>query len=241
MMNSFTKYLVIIFLFAFCAISDHQNALAQDQKAFDYPSAITPGDWRFSLGWASISMPSDIVLESSVIRWPLIKFAAQVGLPSNFILDGMLSTEVLTNHLELGGRWIYAFSDNIHASVEYSLAYFYGQLELAGYDTKIYGWLSYPSLGIGYNFDQFTITASGTISFINSLSSVSGGIETAFNSNRFNGFYYRVSLEQPFYKNTSLGLAFQMNYLRMYYPQWPLFPAIDRYYWIPEFQIWFTL
>ncbi|MFI5406285.1 MAG: hypothetical protein ACHQ1D_07200 [Nitrososphaerales archaeon] len=224
-----------------CCLINLNYSFAQKPKTFDYPSAISPGDWRFSLGWASISMPSDIVLESSVIRWPLIKFAAQTGLPSNFVLDAMLSTELLTNHIELGGRWIYEFDENFHANAELSLAYFFGKLEGAGYDTKINGWFSYPSLGVGYDFGELTLTAIGTICFINKLTSTSGEVETSFNTNRFNGFFYRISLEQPFYKTTTIGLAFQLNHFKMYYPQWPLFPALDRYYWIPEVQIWLTL
>ncbi|MBE0571777.1 MAG: hypothetical protein IH618_09565 [Ignavibacteriaceae bacterium] len=236
-MKLFIRFFLIIITVVYC--SDY--LYSQKPSTLDYPSAMTPGDWRFSLGWASISMPSDIVLESSVIRWPLIKFGAQMGLPSNFVMDAMLSTELLTNHIELGGRWVYEFNDNFHASAEYSLAYFFGKLEGAGYDTKIHGWFSYPSLGVGYDFGELTLTAIGTICFINSLTSTSGEVETSFNTNRFNGFNYRIALEQPFYKTTTIGLAFQLNYFKMYYPQWPLFPALDRYYWIPEMQIWLTL
>jgi hypothetical protein len=240
-MKSFTKLYRILTGLIFCTLIGQQTIIAQNHVTLDFPAKMTPYDWRFSLGYSSISMPSDIVLESSVLRWPLIKFSAQMGLPNNFIVDAMLSTEVLTNHLEVGGRWVYNINDNLHVNAEYSLAYFYGQLEQTGYDTKIHGWVSYPSLGIGYDFDGLTLTAIGAISFTNSLSSASGGVETIFNQNRYNGFYYRVSLEQPFFKNTSIGLAFQMNYFKFYYPQWALFPAIDRYYWIPEFQLWLTL
>lgn len=240
-MNKFRMFYRTLTTIIFCILIGQQSIIAQNPVTLDFPAKMTPYEWRFSLGYSSISMPSDIVLESSVLRWPLIKFAAQMGLPNNFIVDAMLSTEVLTNHLEVGGRWIYYIDDNLHVNAEYSLAYFYGQLEQAGYDTKIHGWFSYPSIGIGYDFDALTLTAIGAISFTNSLSSSSGGVETIFNQNRYNGFYYRISLEQPFFKNTSIGLAFQMNYLKFYYPQWALFPAIDRYYWIPEFQFWLTL
>ena len=243
-MNSLSKYVRLSAILFFCFLITPSSILSQQKPiTLDYPDTITPWNWRFSLGMASISLPSDIVLETATIRWPLIKFTAQMGLPSNFVMQTRLSTEILTNHIELGGKWIYKFNDKLHASVEYSLAYFYGQLEQEelGYLTKIYGFFSYPALGIGYDFGTLTLTAIGTISFINSLTSTSAGVETLFDTNRFNGFFYRVSLEQPFYKNTTIGIAFQMNYLKIYYPEWPLFPAIDRYYWIPELQIWLTL
>ena len=240
-MKRIIKLLLFLPILIICFLLNLQDSYGQKPETLDYPAAMTPLDWKFSLGMSSIAMPTDIVLETSSIRWPLFRFVAQMGLPSNFVLNARISTEIVTNHFQLGGKWIYEFSDKLHANVEYSLAYFFGQLKITGYDTDVHGWISYPSLGIGYDFGELTLTAIGTISFVNSLTSTSGGVETSFNANRFNGFFYRISLEQLFFKNTTIGLAFQMNYLRFYYPEWPLFPSFDRYYWIPELQVWLTL
>jgi len=186
-------------------------------------------------------MPYDIALEGATINWPLIKFNAVMGLPENFLLDGEIATEVITNQFKLGGRWVYLFNDNLHADVGYGLAFLYGQLKQVGYNTTISGWNSYPTLAMGYDFGSMTITLRGTMSFINSLQTKSGTLETDFAIARNNGFSYSITMEQRFYKNTTILIGFQMNYLKMYYPQWPLFPAIDRYFWIPEIQIRFTL
>ncbi len=216
-------------------------SFAQTPETIDYPDALDQYEWRYSLGVSSIAMPEDIVLETASLRWPLIRFSALMGLPSNFVLDLKLATEFVTNHIEVGGRWVYVFNDELHTDVGVNVAYFFGQLKQFEYDTKVNGWFTYPSAAIGYNFGSLTLSLRGTISFVNSLSSTSGTVESSFHTNQFNGFNYRVSLEQPFYKTTSVGLAFQMNYLKLYYPEWPLFPAFDRYYWIPEIQIWLTL
>lgn len=213
----------------------------QKPETLDYPDTMNPWDWRLSLGVSSIAMPEDIVLETASLRWPLIRFAAVMGLPENFILDGKIATEFVTNHFELGGRWVYCFNDELHADAGLTVAYFFGQLKQFEYDTNVNGWFTYPSAAIGYDFGSLTLSLRGTISYVNSLSATSGTVESNFHSNKFNGFFYRLSMEQPFYKNTSIGLAFQMNYLKLYYPEWPLFPAFDRYYWIPEIQIWLTL
>lgn len=234
----FLKLLPIIIIYF---LLSSYAVLGQTTKTLDYPDAMTPKDWRLSLGVSSIAMPTDIVLETASIRWPLIRFGAIMGLPSNFVLDAKIATEFVTNHFELGGRWVYAFTDKLHADAGLNFAYFFGQLKQFEFDTKIHGWFTYPSLAIGYDFGPLTVTLRGTISYINSLSTINGEVESSFNANKFNGFFYRVSLEQPFYKITTIGLAFQMSYLKLYYPEWPLFPAIDRYYWIPELQIWLTL
>ncbi len=207
----------------------------------EFPGTMTPYDWRLSLGYASIKMPTDVYLEGASVRFPLIKFAAVMGLPSNFLLDGKIATELVTNQFELGGRWVYKFNDQLHADVGYSLAFLYGQLKQFAYDSKISGWTSYPTIAVGYDWGNLALTLRGTISFINSLQSTSGTTQADFAVERYNGFFYRITLEQKFYKNTTVGIGFQMNYMKFYYPEWLMFPTFDRYYWIPEFQIMFSL
>ena len=232
----------IILFFTFLIIFS-SSLFAQDNKpkTLDYPDPMTPYDFRLSLGYSAIKMPYDIALEGATMKWPLIKFNAVMGLPENFLADGEIATEILTNQFKLGGRWVYKFDDQLHGDVGYALAFLYGQLKEAGYDTKISGWYSYPTIAIGYDFEVLTLTLRGTMSFINSLQSKSGSLETDFAVARNNGFSYSITMEQRFWKNTTVLIGFQMNYLKMYYPQWPLFPAINRYYWIPEFQLRFTL
>jgi len=210
-------------------------------KTLDFPDPMTPYNFRLSLGYSAIKMPYDIALEGATINWPLIKFNVVMGLPANFLADGEVATEVVTNQFKLGGRWVYKFNDELHGDVGYAVAFLYGQLKQSGYDSKISGWYSYPTIAIGYDFEALTLTLRGTMSFINSLQSKSGSLETDFAIARNNGFSYSITMEQRFWKNTTVLIGFQMNYLKMYYPQWPLFPAINRYYWIPEFQLRFTL
>ena len=234
------KFLLIIIFFTTLNL---QLVFAQDNKpkTLDYPAAMTPYNFRLSLGYSAIKMPYDIALEGATMKWPLIKFNAVMGLPENFLADGEIATEIVTNQFKLGGRWVYNFNDKLHGDVGYGLAYLYGQLKQSGYDTKISGWYSYPTIAFGYDFEVLTLTLRGTMSFINSLQSKSGSLETDFAVARNNGFSYSVTMEQRFWKNTTVLIGFQMNYLKMYYPQWPLFPAFNRYYWIPEFQLRFTL
>jgi hypothetical protein len=235
--SSFNFFLLILF-----TILNSPFSIGQDKpKTLDFPDPMTPYDYRLSLGYSAIKMPYDIALEGATINWPLIKFNAVMGLPENFLADGEIATEVVTNQFKLGGRWVYKFNNQLHGDVGYGIAFLYGQLKQSGYDTKISGWYSYPTIAMGYDFGALTLTLRGTMSFINSMKSTSGTLETDFAMARNNGFSYSITMEQRFWKNTTILLGFQMNYLKMYYPQWPLFPAIDRYYWIPEIQIRFTL
>lgn len=231
----------ILFISLYTSIHGQVMSHSDAPATTEFPAAMTPYDWRLSLGYASIKMPTDVYLEGASVRFPLIKFAAVMGLPENFLLDGKIATELVTNQFELGGRWVYKFNDQLHADVGYSLAFLYGQLKQFAYDSKISGWTSYPTASIGYDWGNLALTLRGGISFINSLQSTSGTTEADFAVERYNGFYYRVTLEQKFYKNTTIGLGFQMNYMKFYYPEWLMFPTFDRYYWIPEFQMMFSL
>jgi hypothetical protein len=237
--NSLIGSILIISLFVAYAVPNR----AQDNQpaTTEFPGIMQPYEWRFSLGYSSIKMPTDVYLEAAAARFPLFKFAAVMGLPENFLLDGKVNTEFVTNEFNLGARWVYKFNDQLHADVGYSIAYLYGQLKQFAYDSKISGWTSYPSIAVGYNWGSLALTLRGTLSLINSMQSTSGTTTVDFAMERLNGFYYRVTLEQRFYKNTTVGIGFQVNYMRFYYPEWLMFPTFDRYYWIPEFQVMFSI
>lgn len=233
--------LLIFFILAFGLNAQLVFAQNIDKSTTEFPDAMTPYNWRLSLGYASIKMPTDVYLEAAAARFPLFKFAAVMGLPSNFLLDAKINTELVTNQFVLGARWVYDIDNNFHLDVGYSFAYLYGQLKQFNYDSKINGWFSYPSAALGYDFGNLALTFRGGFSFINSLQSTSGTTTVDFAVERANGFYYRITLEQRFYKTTTVGIGFQMNYVKFYYPEWLMFPTFDRKYWIPELQIMFSI
>jgi len=202
---------------------------------------MTPWEIRTAFGFTTIAIPSAIAMEGAVVRWPLFGFNMVVGLPHDFLLEGIFSTQVVTNHLELNARWVVNITDQLHAGVGLGGAYWFGQLKQFGFNNNIHGWFTYPSLRAGYDFGSMALTAEGKLNIANSLYVRTGELETSKGTNRFNGFSYRVALEQPFFKSTTIGIAFQMNYLKFYYPEWPLFPTFDYYFWIPEAQIWIGL
>jgi hypothetical protein len=94
---------------------------------------------------------------------------------------------------------------------------------------------------LGYDFGRLQLTGQAKLSIVRALHVENGeqGIDNT--SNFFNGVSYRITLEQLFWKKTTVGLSFQVNYLKFYYPQWPLFPFYNRYFWMPEAMIRFSL
>jgi len=219
----------------------HGQTPSQTPRTLQFPLTLAPGATRMSLGVSLIAMPAAIVQEAASIRWPLIGFDIKVGLPKHFVAVGTLSTEILTNHIEVGGRWVVNLNERLHADVGLGGAYWFGQLKRFGFDNNVHGWFTYPFASVGYDFGSMALTGQVKLSYINSLHIRNGALEAGSTNNLFNGFSYRITLEQPFWKHTTVGLSFQMNYLRFYYPQWPLFPTFDRYFWMPEAGIRFSL
>lgn len=206
-----------------------------------YPAQMKPWSTKMAVGVSLIAMPAAIVQEAASIRWPLFGYDITMGLPKHFTMTGAVSTEIATNHFELGGRWEADLTSRLHADVGVSGAYWFGQIKRAIFDNTVHGWFTYPSVSLGYDFGRLAVTAQAKASYVNSVYIRSGQLESLSSANMFNGMSYRVALEQPFFKHTTIGLGFQMNHLKFYYPQWPLFPTFDRCFWMPEAQFRFTL
>ena len=223
------------------AVPLHGQAPKYTPGTILYPSQMKPWSTRMAVGVSFIAMPSAIVMEAAAIRWPLFGYDIAMGLPKHFSLTGGVSTEIVTNHFELGGRWEADLTSRLHADVGVSGAYWFGQMKNAIFDNTVHGWFTYPSVSLGYDFGRLALTAQAKASYVNSVYIRSGQLESQSSTNMFNGMSYRVALEQPFFKHTTIGLAFQMNRLKFYYPQWPLFPTFDRSFWMPEAQFRFTL
>jgi hypothetical protein len=203
--------------------------------------AMTPWTIKVSAGISTIAMPAAIVQETASLHWPLFHFDAVMGLPSDFLAEGVVSFQFVSNQVELAGRWVLPITDRLHADIGIGVGYFFGQLKQFEFNNTIHGWFLYPGIRVGYDFGPLAVTLQGKISFISELVVHNGEEEASNTNNLFNGVSYRISLEQPFWKTLTFGIAFQMNYLKFYYPEWVLFPTFNRYFWIPEAQFWFTL
>ena len=123
-----------------------------------YPLAIDPKGIKTMFAVSFSKMPVDVVEESASIRWPLFTLEAHYGLPENFILNGRINTQIITNHLLLGGKWVYAPYERLHVSVGDDLAYWFGKLKQYGFNNTAHGWINYPNLTVGYDFGKVALS-----------------------------------------------------------------------------------
>jgi len=185
-------------------------------------------------------IPEDIIEEASYVRAPIFKFGIRYGLPENLVLNGQFATQIINNQFTLGAGWVYK-RDQLHFTVDYGLAYWFGSLEIDGFDNSARGWTNYPGIAVGYDFGVLALTMRGELNIVTSLSTFTGDLEVSTDNNFFNGYSVSLVMEQPLYRQKYITLGLRMNQLKFYWPTWPLFPTFDRYYYIPEVIVGFRL
>jgi len=209
-----------------------------------YPRVLVPGKVKMSLELTFARLPEDILLEFSQIRAPLFAFDIYYGLPADFQLEGKWSTVLIfTNQFQLGAKWVREW-DRFHLSVGDDIAYVTGHLDQGAvktFDNSIKAWFNYPNVAVGYAFEKFAVTLRGELNIGTSIRAFSDEIELTSDDNFLNGGAVAVYVEQPFYKEHFISVGFKANFIKFYYPSWPMFPTYDKIYFIPEVSFGFNL
>jgi hypothetical protein len=200
---------------------------------YHYPVRLQPSEFRSSLVINFARAPEDIIEEASFIRAPLFTWDVRYGLPQGFQLTGALTTMIITNHIAVGANWVYEF-DRLHAELGYRVAYWFGFMNVEGFDNTASGWFNYPGLSVGYDFGPLAVTLRGELSVVTSLTTYAGDLETSSDYNFYNGGSLALMLEQPLWKDNYVTLGLRISHVKFFYPTWVLFPTFNRYYYIPE-------
>lgn len=213
----------------------------QSQNGFYYPAPSPFKQFKHTVGLAGADLPEAMVEEAStLIRAPLLNYQAQFYLPDNFAVYGAFYTNFITYHFSLGPRWHYHI-DRLALAPGYDIAYWFGALNQFGYDSKLRGWIHYPNLTIGYDFDIFMLSVKGEVIYITSLTELADDVEVTRKFKNYAGISIAVYLEQPLWKDHYLILGIKSNYTKFYYPVWAAFSTFNRFFWIPEFTVGFIL
>jgi hypothetical protein len=202
-------------------------------KYYLYPRTLPSGKISHFVGLALAKLPEDVIETDDVIRAPLFSYHIRYGLPKNFLLEGSLTTNIITFHFALGAKWGYGL-DRLRLSLGYDVAYWFGRLEQFGFDTRIRGWINYPNVLVGYDFGSFSITMTGELILIMSQTEENGEIEVSSDYNHFAGGAVGFFVEQPLWKDNILLIGVKANFTDFYYPQWAAFSTFERKFFIPE-------
>jgi len=222
-------------------LSLNGGILAQkDSTAYKYfynPQSLKSKEYRHTVALSTARLPEDMVEEATtLIRAPLFAYYGMYGLPNNFVLNSVINSNIITYHISLGAKWIYQWK-SFSLSLGYDAAYFFGFLHKFGFDSKINGWLHYPNITVGYDFNKFALSLKTEAIFIGSMTQIQDDIEISSSKNYFDGISVGLYIEQPLWKDHILIVGLKNYYLKFYYPVWAAFPTFDRYFWIPEFYV----
>jgi hypothetical protein len=228
-----------VFIVLLCMPCVPGSAYAGDEEhrgLLHYPVSLAHREFRSSLDIAYGKIPEDIIEEAAYIRAPLFIWEMRFGLNENFHAVGSVSTQIITNHFALGASYVHAF-DRLNLEAGYRLAYWFGFLNIEGFDNSASGWINYPSVAAGYDFGPLALTLRGEMSIVTNISTYAGDIEVSSDYNFFNGVSVSLLMEQPLWKDNFVTLGLRVNRVKFFYPTWPLFPTFNRYYTIPEIMI----
>jgi hypothetical protein len=224
--------LTIIVFQLFCGANYPQESDIKS-NSFYYPHVLDSWEYIHSLGLTTANLPEDIVESDDEFRAPLYSYKAKFGLPENFLLEGGISTNLITLNISLGPKWTYEFN-NFSLSAGADAAFFIGALDQFDFKTKIRGWMAYPNLTLGYCFPNFSVTVKSDLILVFDQTAKTGNIEVTSDFKTISGFSVGAFIEQPLWKNNFFVMGVKANFTRFYYPMWITFSTFDRLFFIPE-------
>jgi len=234
-----TCVLTLVLLLLSVATTLFSQERSAEWRFIFFPHPVQEKAWQVSVG-LTLTTPAREVTEEVAVRGPAFDAHALYGLPSNFTLDGRAISQVIQNHFSLGVRWAYPMG-RFSVGAGYDVAWWFGFLEVGGFDSKANGWLNYPAVSVGYAFDDALLTLKAEAILNMSYSSFVGENEVSSDANTFAGMAFGLFLEQPFWKHTNVTLGFKANYTKFHWMTWALFSTFDQYLFYPEITIGFIL
>src|SRR5258706_1645249 len=228
---------VLIFLWFINVTAYGQNALPQ---FIIFPGTM-PSAWSSSLGLTFTTTPRAIT-EEEHISVPAIDFHVLNRARENFNLDAHAYIQVIQNHASIGFRWLHALSDKVNISAGDDVAGWIGWIKIENINTRGHGLLNYPNVSLGYKVDEellVTLKAEVLLNFHQKF--FAGEQEIEQNPQIYSGEAFTLALEQPFFKDTWVTLAFRAMYSNFFWQAWSLFENYDRNIFYPELTATFIL
>lgn len=229
------------------ALSISISATAQDttfeskHAAIVFPYPMYKEKWRSSIGFTLLATPEDIT-EEVRLRVPCGDYHLLRRISDYFILDNRLLFQVVQNHLSTGIQLTKPLSDQFYFGAGDNIGYWFGFLNLGGFDSKASGWLNYSNITLGYKAkNNLLITIRAEVSVNLEYQSTNGENKFHSGKNYYNGEAFTLALEQPFYNKKHVTLAFSAinNYFN--WQTWALFYKTDRKVFYPQVTLGFIL
>lgn len=239
MLKSFLK---LFFLLLLASPSHAQDsAFRAKHRAIFFPYPMYEEKWRTSLGFSFLTTPQDIT-EEVRLRIPCGEFVAIRKITENVQAQTRVSFQFLQNHIAAGIHYARPISKRFYWSAGNDIGFWFGFLKVQGFDSKASGWLTYPSVSIGWmTRKDLLISLKAQLSFNLYYEALNGENKFISNQRYYNGEAFTLSIEQPFYQRKHLTLAFSAISNNFYWQTWSLFYKTNRKVFYPQITVGFIL
>ena len=237
--QNISKLLLVLIISGSC-VSGYSQTTSPSNQSFYYPQRLQSGQIKSILGLSMSNLPEDVIESDDLFYAPLFSYYFKIGIPANFQVEASANSNIVTFQIAAGLKWNYTL-EKFSFAPGYDVAFWFGGLRHFGFNSKVRGWIHYPNLTIGYEFDDFTVSIKGELILITFLREFQDDLEIARGRNFYSGFAITTVIEQPLWDDNFFLVGLKINYVRFYYPQWPTFSRFNRFFFIPELMVGFVL
>ncbi|MCL5991180.1 MAG: hypothetical protein M1419_03650 [Bacteroidetes bacterium] len=204
-----------------------------------YPKPIPEFSLKSSIGVTVGKLPKFIV-DDQINQIPMLFFYGRFGLPLNISANAGINTNVLTNHFSAGASWHFDIG-KLSFSIGDNMAFWYGFAYFDYFNSKIYGWINYPSVAIGFNFGELRATLKNEAAYMLHLTKSIGNIAVQTQKDRVINISSSLILEQPLWDENIFALGIKFNYTRYFYQSWLAYTTNQVWLIIPEFMVGYNI
>jgi hypothetical protein len=206
-----------------------------------FPFPMFHEKWRSSIGFTLMTTPEDIT-EEIRLRIPCGDFNVLRRLNNAFNLEGRVMFQVLQNHISAGIHYRKAITDKWYISAGNDIGYWFGFLNVDGFNSRGSGILDYPNLSVGYRTkNNLLVTFKAQASLNLDYKAINGENTFTSKKNFYNGETFTLALEQPFWNKKHITLAVSTINNYFYWQTWALFYKTNRKVFYPQITVGFIL
>lgn len=210
-----------------------QEVPIEQLKYVYFPHPLTR-NWTTSIGITATTMPYEIT-EELHYRVPALDVHTLKKINDHFLIDARGSLQVFQNLITIGPKWTTKITDRVSVAAGYDFGYWFGALNLEGFNLKGHGWQNFPNASIGYRFNKAILLTFKAESIITlNVKATADKTPLQYNYNHFSGTAYSITLEQPFYGNKTLTLGIRALYTKFFWQTWSAFTNFDRDFFYPQ-------
>lgn len=235
-------FLIIIILFV-CTFYGRAQEIPvyNDQPSIFFPMPFEEKKWQYSIGLTLMTTPHEIT-EEAQYHLPAGDFHFTGRAFKKLYLEGRVKFQIVQNHVSLGPRLVFQLNEKLSLAIADEQAFWFGWLNIEGFNTRAYGFLNYPSISLGYSTKKnLLITLKSELLLNQYFISFAGKNEVVSDRDIFSGYAIGLILEQPFYKKEHLIVGFRAIYTDFHWQTWVLQPTFERLIFYPEIIVGFIL